>query len=213
MINHEQRFIFIHVPKAAGTSIENTLFDPEDLILSPQKPDEIERSQRVLFGQDPISKRYLQHLTAEEIRMFIPSGEKCLKDYFKFTFVRNPWDRAVSEWKWRQKINNKLFGNMSFDSFLKNFLAKRLNEDHFMPQYKYIFDSKNDCMVYFICRFEKINEDFAYVCGRINQSKKDLAHSNQTKRKKHYSQYYTDPLKDLISDIYKKDIKLFQYEY
>ena len=127
--------------------------------------------------------------------------------------MRNPWDRAISEWRWRQRINEKKFGDMLFGDFLKNVLAKRLDEDHFMPQHKYIFTPTNKCMVDFIGRFESLKEDFAYACGRINEGKKDLPHTNKTKRKRHYSEHYTTLLKDLISDVYAKDVELFEYEY
>lgn len=77
MIDHERRFIFLHIPRTGGTSVE-TLLRGGDLWRD--RPDE-------------------KHLSASEARRLY--GADAWDRYFTFTFVRNPWDRMVSLWKSR----------------------------------------------------------------------------------------------------------------
>ena len=71
MIDHKNRFIFIHIPRTGGSSIERAL------------------GHRDWWSIHPPSKHLTTHI-AKKIYA------KYWKDYFKFTFVRNPWDRMVS---------------------------------------------------------------------------------------------------------------------
>ena len=83
MINHEYKFIFLHIPKTAGVSVGTTLYD--------------------LVGIDDLYDGFKIHHDIV--------SEKNLRDYFVFTFVRNPWDRMTSEYKFRHFLHN----NYSFD--------------------------------------------------------------------------------------------------
>ena len=217
MIDHKNKFIFVHIPKNAGTSMENFLF-PENFTLFPKTKEEVLRSQEFLYGQDNDSKRFLQHLTMEEIDIVLNTNKykntfletSKANSYFKFCFVRNPWDRAVSEWKWRQ-ATDKSFLEVNFINFLTNYLFLRQNEDHFMPQYKYIYRDKK-CLVDFIGRFESLNQDFDYVCKKIGRECNKLLHNNKSERK-HYSEYYNSFTMNLIGDVYKRDIDYFNYSF
>jgi hypothetical protein len=85
MISHKHRFIFIHIPKTAGTSIEEALRD-ESCQLLPGEWD---------YRRAPHAP--LNHLTLQEVADCGILTPAQLKSYFKFCFVRNPWDRLVSE--------------------------------------------------------------------------------------------------------------------
>ena len=82
MISHPHKFVFIHIPKTGGSSIE-TLF-----LGKPQR------------RWAPEINHYFQHATAAELRNRLMNRDN-FDRYFKFAFVRNPWDRIVSEMKWR----------------------------------------------------------------------------------------------------------------
>ena len=94
MIKHGTEFdvpgkglVFVHIPKVAGTSIENAL----------GLDDPTETNYHKYTGWDPIYSIWMQHATLSQIHEYWRS---IVKDYFKFTFVRNPYDRAVSDWLW-----------------------------------------------------------------------------------------------------------------
>ena len=85
MISHKHKFIFIHIPKTAGTSIEQALRDETCQLL----PGEW-AAGRGLHAP-------LNHLTLQELVDYGILTPAQLKSYFKFCFVRNPWDRLISE--------------------------------------------------------------------------------------------------------------------
>ena len=85
MISHKHKFIFIHIPNTAGTSIEKALYDESCQLL----PGE--------WDYDRARYAPLNHLTLQELVDSALLTPAQLQSYFKFCFVRNPWDRLVSE--------------------------------------------------------------------------------------------------------------------
>src|SRR5215813_14048351 len=85
MISHKHKFIFVHIPKTAGTSIEEALRDETCQLL------------RNEWDHTRAPHAPLNHLTLRELADCHILTPAQLKSYFKFCFVRNPWDRLVSE--------------------------------------------------------------------------------------------------------------------
>jgi len=90
MINHKHKFIFLFLFKTGGTSIGRAL-------------------QRACGIQEKYQSFYIHY---DDLT------EDMLKEYFVFTFVRNPWDRLVSNYRFQKNINQ----NISFDNFQENIL-------------------------------------------------------------------------------------------
>jgi hypothetical protein len=90
-IDAERGLVFIHVPKTGGTTVERWL----DL----RRPDQL-RSSRPLPALNPPDK-VPQHFTPRELRRNV--SPRLLASFFKFAFVRNPWDRFLSEFIWRRR--------------------------------------------------------------------------------------------------------------
>ena len=197
MISHKHKFIFIHIPKAAGSSITNALRIPVD-------------------GHHPLSK-----ILKNNIHSIYENRRNCDK-YFKFCFVRNPWDRAVSAFEYMRKggegRNNKddyrdfkkYFSNpQSFQEFIKSDTFNEVlrgNQQHFTPMTYYI-----DGSVDFIGKFENLQEDFDTICDKIGIPKQKLPHRNKTKHK-HYTEYYDEETKQIVAEKYAKDIEYFGYD-
>lgn len=134
--------------------------------------------------------------------------------YFKFCFVRNPYDRLVS--LYCDKELSPLAGldkNISFKDFVM-FISKTPDdelEDHYKPQYTYFpYDQKT--LVDFIGRYENFEKDFNKICRRIGLKVK-LKHLNKSKNKRFYPSYYTNKTKAMVMKRYYKDFKLFNYSF
>ena len=83
MISHKHKVIFVHIPKCGGVSMEGVLFKPRQ-----------RRSKKYLFGSpNKYQTGGLQHLMSSHIIEEV--GEDIFNQYFKFSFVRNPWDKMV----------------------------------------------------------------------------------------------------------------------
>jgi Sulfotransferase family len=110
-------FIFVHIPKCAGTSIEKA-FIP---IIIGQKDfgnlSEAQRSKYWLPG-----KKGLQHSKLKKYANIFD-----LSKFFKFAIVRNPWDRAVSQIQYlRSKTGESVFSGRSFKENLRIYCSSRI---------------------------------------------------------------------------------------
>ncbi len=220
MIIHNYKCIFVHVPKTAGVSIEGVLFK-ETVPLRWPIEYILRKKQEVLQGGgfiDRYSNKYqtgtYQHLFARHIKQEV--GEELFDSYFKFGFVRNPWDRIISQFfyqKRRRDLNE--FLNIDREIDFKDFLYAIKDGEmhvHWDEQWKFLMDEEGNQMVDFIGRFENLQEDFDKVCDNINAAKIELPHENFTVHEP-YQYYYDDESRELVAEMYDKDIKLFNYKY
>ena len=171
-----------------------------------------------IYGWCPIRKIHMQHATPKQLIETELISEKKWNEYFKFCFVRNPWDKAYSDYLWMMK-DRKIKG--SFKSFItkkdafKNVLTDRNDKsyrgDHLLPQSDF-FNS-----IYgmdFIGRFENLIEDVSRINKILNFDKDFDLHENQSLKKyRHYSLFYSNSDKKLIEDLYKNDIKELNYKF
>ncbi len=184
--------IFIHIPKAGGISIIKSL-----------------------YGENA---KGFGHPT---YKIFLDLFKEDYYKFFKFTFVRNPWDRVYSAYTFliQGGLNeqDRNFGEKylkkfkTFEEFVLNGLEQEniQNWIHFIPQHKFIYDENQNLMVDFVGRFENFENDFNEIAKKINSNTK-LKHLNKSKKKKNYMDIYNDKM---IEYVYKKDIDLLNYQY
>ena len=194
----KQKCIFIHIPKTAGTSILH----------------QINNGQRIPRN----------HATWKEYQKRSPHF---FRYYFKFAFVRNPWDRAVSIYSYiSQKEEAKttlgevplrdIFLNEidSFEEYVMKFLNKDIIYTHalLMPQWLFIMDEMDIMQVDFLGKYEKLDVDYELIKNMIGLKAPKLEKIN-TSYRKNYRDYYSEASKQKIAELYSKDIKLFGYSY
>ena len=90
-ISHKEKIIFIHIPKTGGGSVEKTLN-----IWGSDNNGSLTPDYNILYGL--AENKLLHHFTFREI---LDLTKKKFKDYKVFSFVRNPYDKIVSEFLWR----------------------------------------------------------------------------------------------------------------
>ncbi|MEQ9302228.1 MAG: sulfotransferase family 2 domain-containing protein [Cyclobacteriaceae bacterium] len=140
------------------------------------------------------------------------------KDYLKFAFVRNPWDRFVSGWL-NKIVNRNAFDFsdqervrlMKFDQFVEFWSQKDVESCniHFRLQSRLIDLNEVDI----IGRMESFNEDVRKVFKELGLPLNNIPHGNKTNTRSHYSSYYSEKSKELVSEMYHKDILLFGYRF
>jgi len=215
MISLKKNFLFIHVPKTGGNSIQNILRDySEDKIVTlARHQDGIER-----FEVRNDTYNIVKHSTLSHYKKVIEP--EIYEKLFKFCTIRNPWDmlisfyfsphRGVIEWNRESFINiiNQVetIRNYIVIRPLTDKINRRLGVNIF-PNLKSI-DSDID----FIMRFEHLNDDFKKVCKILDIPFTPLPHRNKSNRK-HYSQYYDAELIKLVKARFKDEIKLGEYSY
>jgi hypothetical protein len=203
MISHKQKFIFIHIPKNAGTTIEWCLFGHD-------------KKEENLYGVH--GGIVLQHLKANELQETV--GNEIFKTYFKFSFVRNPFSKCVSEYFWEinhlgEHLNFRSWVKLKLPNLIKtseNNNIRRIRQKHNLEQYKFLYNAQGGLIVDFIGKIENLQEDFNKICDEIGIPKQQLPYTNKSKHK-HYTEYYDDETKQIVAEKYAKDIEYFGYKF
>ncbi len=204
MYSTDLNCLFIHIPKVAGNSIMQSL------------------------GTD-----WENHMDLTRYRDHL--GPDALASAFKFTFVRNPWDRLLSEYNFQRKKHQRTDTVRLFlyhpDGSLRTFsewaaYALAHPEDHhpgewggktsehvhrLSPQVDWI-SIDGAIGVDFVGRIERLQEDFDEVCDRLGQPRRKLKRKNR-KFHWHYSRYYDDETRELVTQYYRRDIEAFGYRF
>lgn len=193
MILNDQKIIFVHVPKCAGTSIES------------------------LFYANAIDKDVPgKHLTFREYRQ-----KRKFKNFSYFTFVRNPWDRAVSYYCYRRKRNFSLFGYPSFDDWIAFYCSEdvhlyKTSHNQFwracLTQKDFISRENGD-MVATIGKTEFLPDAWDDIkCLLDIRVTSELPHINRTIRM-NYRDYYNDQTRKIVEKKFLVDIDTFKYTF
>jgi hypothetical protein len=205
-ISHSHRFIFVHIFKTAGTSMRAAL---EPYTQTPGT--RLWRRVRRRLGC-PAPEPFPQlsgHSRAAEICEVVPAD--VFKNYFKFGFVRNPWDWQVSWYHFivqnREHHEHEAVTRLgSFSDFL------RWRIDHpVWHQKDFIADEDGREIVDFVGKFENVEADFAHVCA-VARVGAQLPHLNQS-RHADYRKYYSDRARLLLEQYSKVDIEYFGYSF
>ncbi len=139
-------------------------------------------------------------------------------DYFKFTFVRNPWDRLVScylEKILQQRRWREIFGSSpSFADFVRivHGIPDEKADMHYRSQYLNLTDSFDKLVVDFVGRVETIHDDMKAVAS-VRSLDYSLGHFRKSNGRRPYQKYYEKKTRDLVGERYARDIKLFGYEF
>lgn len=215
LISSEKEFIFVHVYKVAGESIRKALLTYSDQLSLEKKlvVSALKVGSKLGFPVSSSSEYFIysnKHVRALDIRQSI-SKEK-YEEYFKFAFVRNPWDWQVSLFHYMKQTQdhhqNKLVKNLTnFDDYIE----WRVNEEVKL-QKSFLVDEEGKVIVDFIGRIETIQKDFSQICSKLNLGSIKLPNINQSKRST-YQDYYSAKSKELIYSAFKDDIDLFGYSF
>lgn len=216
LLSVKRHFLFVHIAKTGGTSVRASL--------------------RHLLWRDPwywpmyLCSRF-SHLSGHRIAGKLPRHAKIIAAkellpkaffdaLFKFTFVRNPWDLQVSSFHHiRCERPQHLGGHETFADFLRWKLDPERPYQYHLDtsielQTDYLIDLHGELIVDFIGRYERLEEDFTEVCGRIGIVRPKLAHKRRaTDRERDYRSYYSDETAELVARHFRQDIELLGYAF
>lgn len=210
MISHKYKCIFIHIPKCAGTSIEEAF--------GIDTKNNLSKSNKMLFGWDSKNKLYLQHATPKQLLDKKILDLSIWNSYYKFIIVRNPYYRSVSSYNWlynqgyKDSFYNYLTKKGKFEKILNNKNVIIYRGDHLIPQKEYFFLNSQMIDYDSIIKFEDIEKGLEKVIRDLNLNKDFFSKKkNYAKRKVNYSNYYTPKIKRLFDQLYENDIKFLGY--
>ena len=200
MISFQKRFLFVHIPKTAGNSIQSILrhYSEDEIVALRAEQDGIER-----FGIRNPNYKIKKHSTLAEYRAAL--GEARFHDLYRFTCVRNPWDRMVSYY-FRPTQNVEAWDRREFKKLILKVLS--------VTDYLRLDEGESDPFgnVDYIIRFENLADDFRTLSAKLGIPDAPLPRYNRSNRE-HYSKYYDTDLRELIRKRFAPEIDRFGYAF
>lgn len=207
LISFERRFVFVHVNKAAGTSIQRALEPFAKRRLHPLARQAMRLHVDRLL---PVERRmFREHATADQIRRSLPSG--VFDSFYTFAFVRNPWDRLVSQYSYLLRTESHRHHAIvkAMDGF-GDYVDFQLARGSWL-QSTYVVDRDGKILVDFVGRFERLTDDFSTVCETIGVEA-TMPHVNASKHKD-YRDYYDDATRERVGEHFREDVERFEYTF
>jgi len=207
MISIAKNFLFIHIPKTGGNSIQNILknYSEDEIVIRASHQDGVER-----FGVHNKKYNTNKHSTLSHYKFCLST--KVYHSLFKFSVIRNPWDRMISYYfsphlqatEWNR------------DNFLKLLNRAQTLRHHICEEAlseKNVDASKKlDSDIDFLIKFENLNEDFKKICKIIDIPFEKLPVRNKSQHE-HYSNYYDEELIQIVNDKFHEEIVFMNYKF
>ena len=200
MISRDFKTIFVHIPKTAGTSVE------------------------AAFGKIQMEQKYFKefgigkHFSASKMK---EDNQDIFEEYYKWTIVRNPWERDLSMYNMMSK--GIKFRHMNFKEFLKKVTTpnvEKLKISHktntelnlFSDQRSFFLDDDGSILMNKIVRYENLEIEWKNICKKINKRYEPLPYLRRIK-KKPISEYYDQECIDIVAKIRQDDIDYLKYDF
>lgn len=212
IISHKLKYVFIHVPKTGGTSMKQILYSKRF------QYDEQGWTIETRSG-GKINQKLSTHASAKEVIDYLIRNNYDPNKYFKFCFIRNPWDMVVSNFEYYKQYMSKIpylndrekekvsVAEQGFSQFVKH------NNTELWWTERIFTNNKLD--VDYVGTFENIDEASQIIFKKIlgdNYTPINFPHVNSTVRRD-YRDYYDEETKNLVEKRYLKIIQLGGYTF
>ena len=205
IISPNHKYVFVAVPKTGTHAVRQALRphmgagDMEQVGLFVKRQFPIADLAKVGHG----------HISLEQLRKFMDPAK--FAEYFKFAFVRNPFDRFISYCSFitrergafktdPQKVMRRVLANPPSEHVL------------FWPQNTFLVDGEGKLLTDYIGRVETMQQSFEFIASKIGVPAVQLDKVNATERSA-YRDYYDQELIDGVAKLYADDLRLFEYDF
>lgn len=209
VISEKFKFIFIHIPKNAGTSLSCCLREAI--------------SEKKHWAESSVTK----HETLREVlakKAQLPFYKRFFVDtdfdkYYTFAIVRNPYERMVSLFNYlkKSKVRQEIKTIESFNDFiylLEDSTSWVSNLYSSQPQFSFLVDSNDSVRVDFIGRYERLDESVQIIKDHLKLKNFKLKRLNfSSPDTEYYKSYYNDDTEAIVRRKFEKDLELFDYSF
>ena len=206
IISTLHKFLFVAIPKTGTHSVRQALREH----MGPQDLEQVGLFVQKKFPVPELAKLQHGHLTLQQIRPYLPPEE--WHSFFKFAFVRNPFDRFISYCAFMTRAQ----GDFERDPqrVMRHFLFEAPPHDHllFQPQHSFVTDADGSLLSDQIGRVEQMQQSYDQIAERIGIPSRPLDKVNATSRRA-YRDYYDQQLIDGVAQVYARDLELFGYQF
>lgn len=190
--NHSPKFIFVHIPKTAGTSIQKWIHDGTNTNVDTN----IQWNGNSVINTHKTAQEYIDEL-----------GDKFYKHY-SFSIIRNPWERMFSFYRYIIQFHGVTVN--TFEEFL--FKPHNWTPTIMQQQTDFCNDSAGNQLVNFVGRFETLQTDIEIIGRNIHLPALELTHENVSK-KKDYRTVYTTAMVERVAEMVPTDVTTLNYEF
>lgn len=195
MVNHEKKIAFIHVPKCAGSSINQTL----NLKVHAGTGHAGWKAHANLFKDGYFTFSYVRN-----------PWDRMVSLYHYFYNMRRGHQWYGQNKKLATQIST--IGFQEFCARLDEFQRCPWSGIHFVPMVNFLQDQKQNINLDFIGKFENLQEDFDKLCDELYLPRQSLPHKNKSDHIK-YIEYYDKKSKEMVDKKYARDIEIFNYKF
>jgi hypothetical protein len=205
IISPNHKYVFVAVPKT-GTHAVRQALRPH---MGAGDMEQVGLFVKRQFPIADLAKLGHGHISLEQLRKFMDPAK--FAEYFKFAFVRNPFDRFVSYCSFVTREGN------AFKTDPKRVMRRMLAEppsEHvlFWPQNKFLADGAGNLLTDYVGRVETMQQSFEFIASKIGIPPVQLEKVNATERSA-YRDYYDQELIDGVAKLYADDLRLFGYDF
>lgn len=215
IISNSRKFIFVHVPKAAGTSVTRELSR-----LTTFRDLEVGGTRYGEKIQDTYAARFDLRKHSPARLIAAKAGIAAWRGFFVFAFVRCPYARAYSLYRflsrWRDGPHHARVTSLTFEQFITSDLVGKGLIEIALPQSHWLTNNEGRLLegVDFIGRVETFERDFGFVLStvlRAPTSYKTTERANASANPDEWKDAMSPIAKATIEDIYAEDFQLFGF--
>jgi hypothetical protein len=213
LISDSHEFIFLRMRKVASTSMKLRLLP----LCIPRPESRIAHlKSRVKLEWDYHKYLPRSHETIVSVQRRMPVDR--FQRYFKFAFVRNPWDRLVSEYEFllerpEHARHSRVKKLANFEQFIHMQIPRK---DAY--QINTLCNRKGEYLMDFVGKLENLQNDWETVCKRIGIDHEALPRRNATEARaanagRRFQDYYDKSSRDLVARHWAREIEMFDYHF
>ncbi len=206
MISHSKKFIFVHIPKTGGTSVSKML----------------KKHGIMLQGERNYGSVYFKHAIAADLKRMM--GDEW-DNYFKFTFVRNPWDWIVSNYEYNRGVHQPFFRGTEYDIIHKDNKPEWAEKmsfsewlpwwiDAFHPSQLFMLQSEEgELLVDEVFKHERLKDDYKKLRNilGIRDWRSKFPHLESSKGRRDHKSYYDPDSIERVREHFADDIRVLDY--
>ena len=205
IISKAHKFIFVAIPKTGTHSVRRALREH----LGPDDQEQVRLFVEKALPIPELAALRHGHISLRQLRPHMDPAD--FDSFFKFAFVRKPFDRFVSFCAFMARDNGAF--ERQPQAVMRRFLFPQ-PAPHLllMPQHLFVTGEDGVLLTDHVGRVETMQESYDAICKRIGIGSAPLEQANASKRG-HYRDYYDQQLIDAVASVYARDLSLFGYDF
>ena len=205
ILSAEHRYIFVAIPKTGTHAVRQALREH-------MGPNDIEQVGLFVSKRFPIPELAALkhgHLSLQQVRPYLKPD--VFDGFFKFAFVRNPFDRFISYCSFVTRDDGE------FERDPRKVMREIVEDPPsthllFQPQHMFLTDESGRLLTDMVGRVETMQDSYDAIAARVGIPAQPLERVNASKRGD-YRSYYDRSLIEGVAKIYARDLELFGYQF